>query len=650
MLTETLKNACIVEVEFILSEMERHALLAQSGAGFAERFGQDQAALFEWMAKIPHSARDREFVAGREALRRFHTIAKLVIDDRADAPDWDATVLAERLKITLLDFVFQQGSEDISTIVEPWIEAATRYVRSRHRRCMQYLPCVALQIGEQSSYSFGAIVFTQKTLFYDQLTQSMSRYDEARSRLSERTRRNAAPGLQWCWRDRSDSKGKSTEETFQDFTKGVDWIASIQVGRCDRSVSEARAEVALRIALSSMALLLQGTEGAGLRLAEDPSTPRHVTKLSSPGKGIVRPSSSWKFGTPATPDGWQEHLDAVAKPVLSIMHELIERTLAGSPLSFGYRIAMRAMAWYADAVRDTNVDTRLIKCATAVECLVLPDRSNARATFVIRGSLLAQRQNLPIAHCDRAPRVRALAQRLLCRLPGAAGDHPALRACMERIQRSETGLLRKRMVLSLELPATVKEHTVRNWIRETFAEVALDELGRSLGASELEIIEAAGKDQNLLLGLAIMATQDKRFDLLEEVVRKHFKDVWEQMSLSGPIDLSDWTPEERIQWAEILASPYGAKPPLLYAAWSWLHRSLKGPMPEGLMEGVVRSPSWLSELQQKEKCGPEWLEMLAACCPRPQRDRLRAQLADVDSPLTVTALPLMDILDTMEKA
>jgi hypothetical protein len=236
MLTETLKNACTAEVEFILSEMERHALLAQSGAGFTERFGQAQGALFEWMAKIPRGAGHREFVAGREALRRFHAIAKLIIDDRADAPDWDAIVLAERLKITLLDFVFQEGLEDVSIIVEPWTEAATRYVRSRHRRYMQYLPCVALQIGKQASYSFGAIVFTQKSLFYDRLTQSVSRYDEARRRLSKRTRRNAAPGLQWCWRDHPESKGGSTEETFQDFTKGVDWIASIQVERCDRSV------------------------------------------------------------------------------------------------------------------------------------------------------------------------------------------------------------------------------------------------------------------------------------------------------------------------------------------------------------------------------------------------------------------------------
>jgi len=250
---------------------------------------------------------------------------------------------------------------------------------------------------------------------------------------------------------------------------------------------------------------------------------------------------------------------------------------------------------------------------------------------------------------DRAPRVRAAAERLLCRLPGSAGEHPALRACLERIRRSETGLLRKRLVLTLELPATVKEQAALSWIRATFAEVSLDELGRALGASELEIIEASGKDRNLLLGLAAMATQDRRLDLLDEIVGKPFPDAWEQISLSGPIDLSDWNPQDRLRWAEILAGPYEAEPPLLFAPWSWLHKSVKGPAPARLMEGVVRSPAWLHDLQQKEKRGPEWMELLAACCPRSQRDALRSQLAAVDPTLTLNALLLLDILDTMEK-
>jgi hypothetical protein len=77
---------------------------------------------------------------------------------------------------------------------------------------------------------------------------------------------------------------------------------------------------------------------------------------------------------------------------------LISKTLAGESLSYGDQIAIGSITWYADAIRDTNVETRLIKCATAVECIVLPDRFDTTATFVIRGSLLAQRQELPMMH------------------------------------------------------------------------------------------------------------------------------------------------------------------------------------------------------------------------------------------------------------
>jgi hypothetical protein len=68
------------------------------------------------------------------------------------------------------------------------------------------------------------------------------------------------------------------------------------------------------------------------------------------------------------------------------------------------------------------------------------------------------------------------------------------------------------------------------------------------------------------------------------------------------------------------------------------------------MEAVVRSPNWLNQLLEGDKSGPEWPEVLTACCPSTQRGDLRRQLGAVDPSLTLTALPLMDILDTLEKA
>ncbi len=51
---------------------------------------------------------------------------------------------------------------------------------------------------------------------------------------------------------------------------------------------------------------------------------------------------------------------------------------------------------------------------------------------------------------DRAPRVRSMAQRFLSRITGSGAEHPALKACLERIQHTSSGLIKKRAKLALE--------------------------------------------------------------------------------------------------------------------------------------------------------------------------------------------------------
>lgn len=250
---------------------------------------------------------------------------------------------------------------------------------------------------------------------------------------------------------------------------------------------------------------------------------------------------------------------------------------------------------------------------------------------------------------DRAPRVRALAQRFIARITGQSGGHPAIAACLERIRRSTTGILKKRPTLVLELPATVKEHEVKAWIRETFAEVSCEELARALELTESEMINAAEKDPNLLLAFAWMATQDRRFDLLEQLIQGPLPDAWEQLSQCGPLDLSLMSAEERARWATMLIAPYSAKPLAVYPAWSWLHRALEGPAPALLIESVLRSKGWLPQLLKDNIQVAEWIEILAALCPSTHRGRLRTIMTSIDPALTLAALPLLDILDSLEK-
>jgi hypothetical protein len=251
---------------------------------------------------------------------------------------------------------------------------------------------------------------------------------------------------------------------------------------------------------------------------------------------------------------------------------------------------------------------------------------------------------------DRAPRVRALAQRFLARLTGNRADHPALAACLERIRKSTTGLLKKRTALTLEFPATVKEHEAKTWIREAFAEVSCEELAHALQLTEEQMIEAAEADGNVSLALGLMAIQDKRFDLLEKLTGEQLADAWEQPIVSGTFEWSMLTRDERLRLAEILIAPYKGKPPASYWAWSWLHHMLEGPAPATLFEPVLQSPRWLTKLLEEEnKQGVEWMEILAALCPSSQRGRLRALIQPLEATLTLTALPLLDILDSLEK-
>jgi hypothetical protein len=247
---------------------------------------------------------------------------------------------------------------------------------------------------------------------------------------------------------------------------------------------------------------------------------------------------------------------------------------------------------------------------------------------------------------DRAPRVRTLAARFLARL-GAGGENPALRECLERIKQGKSGLLRKRTALELELPANVKDQAASRWILQTFTDVSFTELASAFKVTDQELIEAAAKDEPLLLALALIATNDQRLDLLELLVA-HLPNAWERMFESGLTTLGTRTESERQRWEEIIVHPYRKDLPTSYFLWDWLHRLTDGAAPPSVMSSLLKM-KLLMKVPERERGGGPWLEVIAAICPAPQRDELREQLADFDQAQTIIPLALLDILDGMEK-
>jgi len=248
---------------------------------------------------------------------------------------------------------------------------------------------------------------------------------------------------------------------------------------------------------------------------------------------------------------------------------------------------------------------------------------------------------------DRAPRVRALAARFLARL-GSGSENPALGVCLERIKQSQSGLLRKRSTLQIELPANVKDQAAARWILQTFADVSFGDLAGAFKVTEKELIAAGAKDEPLLLALALIATNEHRLDLLELVVA-NLPNAWERMFEAGLDTLGTMTESDRQRWEEIVVHPYRKDVPTAYSLWDWLHRITDAEAPASVMS-IALHAKLLTNVPEHERGSGPWVEMIAAICPASQRQELREQLTKFDQSQTVTPHAMLEILDGMENA
>lgn len=248
---------------------------------------------------------------------------------------------------------------------------------------------------------------------------------------------------------------------------------------------------------------------------------------------------------------------------------------------------------------------------------------------------------------DRAPRVRSIAQRLVAILSGTSGDHPAIRACMERLEKTQSGLFKKKTRLKLELPATVKEHETNRWIEEKFSEVSLDGLASGCEMPVAGLLEAAEEDENLLFALALISSREGRVDLLGAITDL-LPDAWARMSTLNWENGLERGLDERADWARALVKPGRWLPEVPFPAWSWLHRQMEGPLPEKIMSEILDSRVWKEPIEAGKTGGSELVQVICALCPRELRERVRADLAPVEVERRDKGWMLLEILDTLE--
>jgi hypothetical protein len=248
---------------------------------------------------------------------------------------------------------------------------------------------------------------------------------------------------------------------------------------------------------------------------------------------------------------------------------------------------------------------------------------------------------------DRAPKVRALVERYLSRLPGATGENPALASIVARIVKGKARFFSARITLKLETPATVTTDNWQRWVDQAFEDVELEELAQALGLSAAEMIAAAAQDKILAAAIALLAfRQDdstiacQAYESLSEV------SPWFEGRFFGALEVVE--PTARRELAEFLARKALAAGTLTPSLLARAHQVIEGPASESLMEDILRGPIFSQE-PSAEEANRAFLAPLAALCPRVKRPELREALARADPLQIRPILQFLDILDNLEK-
>jgi hypothetical protein len=249
---------------------------------------------------------------------------------------------------------------------------------------------------------------------------------------------------------------------------------------------------------------------------------------------------------------------------------------------------------------------------------------------------------------DRAPRVRELAEQYLSRLSDSAEQSPALKAILERIVRGRAGILRRRLTLKLELPATEAGKDWRSFASRCIKEVELDELAHALGLRPAEMIAAAAEDPCLSAAIAIMAFRQDNASLARqayEATSEHSQ--WIDWQIFHAIDPT--APEARRDLAEFFVRETLVAGRLAQRILARAHRLIDGPASESLIGEILEAPVWAEWAAAPEGQHHANFALVAALCPQATRPRLREALVRIDFGSLARVHEFLDILDTIER-
>lgn len=251
---------------------------------------------------------------------------------------------------------------------------------------------------------------------------------------------------------------------------------------------------------------------------------------------------------------------------------------------------------------------------------------------------------------DRAPTVRALATRLASRIPGSPAYAERLKDVMSRLKVAQSGLLRRRLQLVIEYPATIRDGQQQSWTVEAFAGLPLDGVAAALGLPVAAMVEASKNAGALPIAFARQAAAEQRFDLLESLVSSGGDQLWSSVLSGDEADLAalaDPTIGARFAEAVIHPETWERLPP--GRVFEQLYALIRHPLPSRALQRLAASQVWRQKVpeQAAEQAGATYAALVPLTPPL-DRPVLRQAVARLPIAAGHKAKLLLDLFDAID--
>ncbi|MEM7690520.1 MAG: DUF5691 domain-containing protein [Pseudomonadota bacterium] len=190
---------------------------------------------------------------------------------------------------------------------------------------------------------------------------------------------------------------------------------------------------------------------------------------------------------------------------------------------------------------------------------------------------------------DRAPSVKQAVTRLLARLPDTGASQAQIEELVSRMKQDRVGLLRKRTLIALELPANLRTQNAQDdWLALNFGSVRASSLAEAVGMSVDELVRAGRDDAALLAGLAFAACAERNWELLERIASDHAPDVWLRCVSVGLESFGLVSASDKREWITAAMPDRLRSDGLMSHHLVDLYRAMGGPIPSSKARAILK--------------------------------------------------------------